>query len=129
MITLNKSEVLALHDLVIQEHGGSYGMRDEGLLESAVYMPYMTFDGADLYPTLIEKAGQLCFGLVKNHPFVDGNKRTAFAACDVFLRINDLRIEADWKRLHELVLRWLALAPNERFRAMEEELRPLIMEV
>jgi len=65
--------------------------------------------------------------LLINHPFVDGNKRTAFAACDVFLRSNGLRITARWEQLYELILRWIALAPNERFQAMENDLRPLIL--
>ena len=66
MITLKKTDVLELHKLIIQEHGGSHGVRDEGLLESAVYLPYMTFDGVDLYPSIEAKAAQLCFGLVKS---------------------------------------------------------------
>jgi len=103
MITLNKGEVIALHELVIEEHGGSYGLRDEGLLESAVYMPYMTFDGVDLYPTLIEKAAQLCFGLVKNHPFVDGNKRIGTMCMILFLRMNHVELQCKEIELQDCI--------------------------
>ena len=76
---------------------------------------------------MVQEACALLESLLINHPFVDGNKRTAFAACDVFLRCNGQHITAKWEQLYELMLRWIALAPNERFRAMEEALRPLIM--
>jgi len=69
------------------------GLRDRGLLESAVSAPFQTFGGQDLYPTLFDKAAQLLYGLNKNHSFVDGNKRIAVHAMLVFLLINDIRIE------------------------------------
>jgi death-on-curing protein len=71
---LSLAEVIELHRMVIEQAGGSPGLRDLGALESAVAQPRMTFGGADLYPSLVEKSAALCFSLVKNHPFVDGNQ-------------------------------------------------------
>ncbi|MDR2686156.1 MAG: type II toxin-antitoxin system death-on-curing family toxin [Oscillospiraceae bacterium] len=104
MITLKKNEVLELHKLAIQEHGGSHGVRDEGLLESAIYMPYMTFDGIDLYPSIEEKAAQLCFGLVKNHPFVDGNKRIGTLCMLLLLRANRVEVKCTEPELQDCIL-------------------------
>jgi len=87
-------EVLFLHELVVADSGVSAGVRDEGALESALAQPRMTFGGQDLYPTLVDKAAALCFSLVQNHPFIDGNKRTGHAAMDAFLRLNGLRLRA-----------------------------------
>ena len=92
MITLKKDDILYMHKLIVQETGGSHGVRDDGLLDSAIYMPYMTFDGTDLYPSLEAKAARLCFGLVKNHPFIDGNKRIGAIAMLAFLRSNGVEL-------------------------------------
>lgn len=75
MKILSRRQVLLLHEQLVRETGGSPGLRDEGLLESALAAPMQSFDGVDIYPTLWQKAARLAFGLVKNHPFVDGNKR------------------------------------------------------
>ena len=75
MKTLSQKQILALHSALIKEFGGSDGVRDEGLLESALAAPFQTFGGEPVYPSLQAKAAQLGFGLVCNHPFVDGNKR------------------------------------------------------
>jgi death on curing protein len=91
---LTIEEVLRLHDRVIKRTGGSTGVRDRGALESAIAQPQMTFGGDDLYPTLPEKAAALCFSLAMNHPFVDGNKRTAHAAMEVFLILNGFEIRS-----------------------------------
>ena len=91
---LTIEEVLRLHDRVIERTGGSAGVRDRGALESAVAQPQMTFSGDDLYPTLPEKAAALGFSLAMNHPFVDGNKRTAHAAMEVFLILNGFEIRS-----------------------------------
>ena len=85
---ISLSEVLELHRRIIEESGGSTGLRDLGGLESAIAQPHMTFGGRDLYPTLIEKAAALCFSLVQNHPFIDGNKRVGHAAMEVMLILN-----------------------------------------
>lgn len=87
-------EVLRLYDRIIKQKGGSAGVRDRGALESAVAQPQMTFGGEDLYSTLPEKASALCFSLVMNHPFVDGNKRTAHYAMEVFLVLNGFEIQS-----------------------------------
>jgi death-on-curing protein len=101
---LSLDEVLAIHAHQIHRYGGSFGIRDRGLLESALAMPVMSFSGEDLHPTLHEKAGAYLFHLVKNHPFVDGNKRVGLAVCLVFLRLNAVRIRATDEQLVELVL-------------------------
>jgi len=85
---LTVEEVYLLHRRLIQRTGGSGGLRDPGLLESAVARPQASFDGEDLYPALWLKAAALMHSLVKNHPFVDGNKRTAVTATGIFLGLN-----------------------------------------
>jgi death-on-curing protein len=89
-LTIN--EVLLLHARLIQLTGGSRGVRDMGLLESALARPRSTFDGIDLYPDLWAKAAALIHSLAQNHPFIDGNKRTAFAATGIFLELNGHRL-------------------------------------
>ena len=91
---LTLSEVLELHRRVVEQSGGLMRIRDLGRLESSLAQPRMTFDGADLYPTLIEKASALGFSIIKNHPLVDGNKRTAHAAMEIFLVLNGCEIQA-----------------------------------
>lgn len=91
---LTVETVLDLHEEIIAVTGGSPGLRDAGGLDSAVANPSRTFGGADLYPTLIEKAGILLWSLVQNHPFVDGNKRIGHAAAELFLRLNGKTIQA-----------------------------------
>jgi death-on-curing protein len=86
---LTVAEVLLLHARLIQCTGGSGGVRDVGLLESALARPQAAFGGEDLYPDLWSKAAALMQSLVQNHPFVDGNKRTALAATGIFLELND----------------------------------------
>lgn len=88
MKNLTISDLEQLHQLVAQETGGSAGLRDRGLLESAALAPYQTFGGRDLYPTLPEKAARLCFSLVKDHPFLDGNKRIGVLAMLTLLELN-----------------------------------------
>lgn len=94
MKSLTIFQILALHQRLIAESGGASGVRDFGALESAVAQPEMTFAGEDLYPTLIDKAGALAYSLCMNHPFVDGNKRIAHAAMEVFLVLNGCEISA-----------------------------------
>ena len=97
-------EVLNLHRQVIEECGGALSIRDLGSLESAVAQPKMTFDGKDLYPTIIEKASALGFSLIKNHPFLDGNKRTSHAAMEIFLVLNGMEINALIQEQERVVL-------------------------
>lgn len=89
---LNLQQVLILHQRVIEQSGGATGIRDRGILESALAQPDMTYGGKELYPTLIKKFSALGFSL---HPFVDGNKRIRHAAIEVMLLINGYEIYAD----------------------------------
>ncbi|CAG0961509.1 partial Toxin Doc, partial [Anaerolineae bacterium] len=82
-LTLN--QVLELYRRVMEQSGGAVGIHNLGALESALAQPRMTFGDAELYTTAIEKASALCFSLIKNHPFVDGNKRTGHAVMETFL--------------------------------------------
>ena len=91
---LTLGEVVELHRRVLQSGGGAPGIRDLGALDAAVAQPKATFDGIDLYPTVVEKATALCFSLVQNHPFVDGNKRVGHAAMETFLVLNGTEIDA-----------------------------------
>lgn len=85
---LSAGEVLALHSVVIEESGGSHGVRDMPLLESALGAPQQTFGGESLHPDVFARAAALLRSIALNHPFVDGNKRTAFMATFVFLQLN-----------------------------------------
>lgn len=91
---LTLSEILFLHQQLVAQLGGTEGIHDLNALESALAQPRISFGGEDLYPTLAEKAGALGFSLIKNHPFVDGNKRTAHAAIETFLVLNGYEIDA-----------------------------------
>lgn len=92
MKVLNKRLILQLHAALIAESGGSDGIRDESLLDSAINAPFQTFFGRDLYPTVIVKAVRLGFGLIQNHPFLDGNKRIGTHAMLVLLDINNVSL-------------------------------------
>ena len=91
---LEVDEVLRLHSFAIFRAGGSLGLRDEAMLESAVAQPQMTFGGRDLYASLVEKAAAIGFSLASNHAFVDGNKRVGHAAMETFLVLNGKQIVA-----------------------------------
>jgi death-on-curing protein len=101
---LTLGEVVALHRAILAATGGAEGIRDLGALESALAQPKATFDGADLYPSVVDKASALAFGLAMNHPFVDGNKRIAHAAMAVFLDLNGFAIEAPVDDQEQLML-------------------------
>jgi death-on-curing protein len=90
---LTIAEVLDLHDRLLADSGGSAGVRDLGALESTVNQPYASFAGQDIYPDLVAKAAALCYSLVMNHAFVDGNKRIGHAAMETFLLLNGHEIE------------------------------------
>ncbi len=80
-----KQEVLLYHQLSIDRYGGASGVRDEGMLSSAIERPHASYDGVDLYETSFEKAAAILESIIKNHPFVDGNKRTGFISCCALL--------------------------------------------
>ena len=93
MIKFNKENVLSIYEVLTLKTGGTVGIRDEGLLASALEAPYQTFSGVDLFPTLLEKGVRLGFGLVSNHPFVDGNKRIGILIMLVFFEMNGILID------------------------------------
>jgi death-on-curing protein len=95
---LTMAEVLAMHADQIERYGGSQGVRDPGLLEAALYRPQTGY-----YADLIEEAAALWESLAQNHPFIDGNKRTAFAATYTFLAINGARLTADAEQTHAFI--------------------------
>lgn len=105
MIRLSKSQILIIHDQLIAEIGGSSGLRDDGMLESALNAPFQTFGGEDVYPSLQQKAARLCFGLVKNHPFVDGNKRIGAHVMLIFLALNGVELQHSQKELSDVILK------------------------
>ncbi len=105
-LTLN--EVLDLYRQVMEQSGGAVGIRDLNALESAVAQPHMTFGGQELYPTVVEKASALGFSLVKNHPFVDGNKRIGHAALETFLVLNGFEINASVDEQERVILQLAA---------------------
>jgi death-on-curing protein len=98
------SEVVELHRRLLEQTGGAAGIRDLGALESALAQPRMALAGSDLYPTLVAKAAALCFSLVKNHPFTDGNKRVGHAAMETFLVLNGAEIDAGVDEQERVIL-------------------------
>lgn len=107
---VEKPLVLAVHERQLAEHGGTSGVRDEKLLESALVRPRQLFAYGDPTPDLADLAASLAFGLARNHPFVDGNKRTAAVACETFVMLNDGVLEADNVELYPL---YIALAEGK----------------
>ncbi len=120
MIKFDREKVLLLHQIMAEATGGSVGVRDEGLLESALESCYATFGGVELYPTKQEKAARLGFALISNHAFVDGNKRIGVYIMLSFLELGGLRTDAtndevvalglgvaDGSMKYEDVLKWV----------------------
>lgn len=104
MIVLSKEQILFMHKQLIDETGGLDGVRDETLLESAINAPFQKFDGKDLFPTVQQKAARLCFGIIKNHAFIDGNKRIGTHIMLVFLALNGIEIDYTQKELYQIIL-------------------------
>ena len=103
MKILRRQQVLRLHDDLLETFGGTEGIRDEGLLDSALNAPFATFGGQYLYPSVQAKAAQLGFGLVCNHPFVDGNKRIGAHVMLVFLAVNGIELAYDQQELIDII--------------------------
>lgn len=113
---LTLEEVTDLHRRVVAQSGGSDGLRDAAGLDSALAQPRMAFGGADLYPTLTDKAAALAFSLVLNHPFIDGNKRVGHAALETYLILNGYELEAPTDEQELVILKLAAGAlPRETF--------------
>ena len=96
--------MLDIHRHILEQSGGLAGIRDFGALESALAQPKMTFEGEDLYPTLVDKAVALAYSLINNHPFVDGNKRIGHAAMEIFLILNGFEIEASIDEQEQIIV-------------------------
>jgi death-on-curing protein len=101
---LNQTTVLKIHTRQIEKFGGTPGIRDEGLLESALAQPQATFAGELLHPTIDKQAAAYLYHLAMNHPFIDGNKRTAFAVMDTFLRLNGYSLNLTNEQAYDLVM-------------------------
>lgn len=101
---LTAEQILFIHSRIINETGGDFGIRDLGVLQSAVERPKATFDGKELYPNIFSKAAALLESLVNNHPFVDGNKRTGITGVGVFLQMNGWFLIADNNQVSRFVL-------------------------
>ena len=102
MISIKEVEII--HNILIDKFGGAKGIRDFGLLESALARPYATFDGTDLYPSSIEKAAAIMESIVINHPFIDGNKRTAYTFMRLILLEYKLDIVASQEEKYKFVI-------------------------
>lgn len=105
MKRLTKEQVLRLHNELICETGGTDGLRDEGLLDSALNAPFQSYDGVEIFPSLQQKGARLGYGLISNHAFIDGNKRIGAHVMLVFLAINGIALEYTQKELSDMVLK------------------------
>lgn len=105
MKILTHDHILAKHSDLIAQYGGTDGVRDEGLPDSALNAPYHTFGGEDLYPDILLKAAVLCRSIICNHPFIDGNKRTGIHSMLLLLKVNNIPVKFTQAELIELGLR------------------------
>ncbi|EEV20572.1 death-on-curing family protein [Treponema vincentii ATCC 35580] len=99
MIFFEYEQVIKLHSSLIAKTGGIDGIRDEKLLDSALQTPFQTFEGNNLYPDVLDKASQLCYSLIENHPFVDGNKRIGVHLALLFLKLNNIELNYSQQEL------------------------------
>jgi len=125
---LSLGEVVDLHQALLNQTGGATGIRDLAMLESALAQPRATFGGTDLHPTVTAKAAALGFSLAMNHPFVDGNKRVAHAAMEVFLLLNGVELIAGVDEQERLMLDLAdGQVPREELAAwLEKHIRPAV---
>jgi death-on-curing protein len=101
---ISEKEAIEIHSILIDRFGGSKGVRDKDLLNSALSRPYQTFDGKELYPQVIDKAAAILESIVKNHPFSDGNKRTGYVLARLIIMDGDLDIYATQDQKYQLVI-------------------------
>lgn len=111
---LTGDQVIELHRKLIETSGGSLGIRDEGMLDSALKTPLQTFDNRELFPSIQEKATRLAFGLIKNHPFIDGNKRIGTHVMLIFLALNGITLSYTDEELIEIILQVASGKADER---------------
>lgn len=124
---LTPEQVLFIHYRLIEETGGRHGIRDLALLQSALARPMATFDNNDLYPDLFVKTASLMHSLIRNHPFTDGNKRTAIAAASIFLLRNNYSLKASNKELGRFTLK--VASENVELREMAHWFKRYSMKV
>ena len=104
MIRLTEQQVISVHSMMTKMTGGLDGIRDHEMLDSALNAPFQTFDGNELYPSLLEKAAAMCRSIISNHPFVDGNKRAGIHVMLIFLELNGIELQYTQGELVELGL-------------------------
>ncbi len=104
MIKLTREQILHLHKELINQTGGSHGVKSLDLLDSAINAPFQSFDYIELFPSLQQKATRLGYGIIMNHPFIDGNKRTGAHTMLVFLSLNGIELEYTQNELSEVIL-------------------------
>ena len=102
---MSKKQIIAMHNELIAKTGGDTGLRDDGLLESALTAPFQPFGSVEPFPSIQQKAARLGYGLIKNHPFVDGNKRLGAHAMLVFLSLNRIDLEYTQDELSDIILK------------------------
>ena len=105
MIVLTKEQIIMLHEHLIRETGGSPGLRDDALLDAAIHAPFQSYDGTDMFPSIQQKAARLGYGLIKNHAFVDGNKRIGAHVMLVFLDLNKIDLTYKQNELSDIILK------------------------
>lgn len=105
MIIISKEQIINLHKQLIDETGGSHGLRDEGLLDSACNAPFQQFGNQELFPTIQQKSARLAYGLIKNHPFVDGNKRIGTHVMLILLALNGIELNYTQEELYTIILK------------------------
>jgi death-on-curing protein len=120
-------EVIELHARVMSQSGGAPGVRDMNALDSALVQPQMSFGGKELHPTIAEKAAALCYSLVMNHPFVDGNKRVGHAATETFLVLNGWELDASVDESEQTIMELAAstLSRQQLLNWISARLRPM----
>ena len=104
MIILTERQVILLHRQLIEETGGIDGLRDKGLLQSALAAPFQSFSQIDMYPSIQQKGARLGYGLIMNHPFIDGNKRIGAHAMIVFLALNYIELDYTQEELIDIIM-------------------------
>jgi len=103
MIDIN--EVEKIHDILIDKFGGAKGIREKGLLESSINRPFQTFDGQELYPSPVDKAAAIFESIITNHPFIDGNKRTAYVLMRLMLKNHNIDINLGQNDKYDFVIK------------------------
>ena len=105
MKNLTVPQIIRMHELLIEQTGGTFGVRDNSLLESALYSPFQTFGGKELYPTILDKVSRITFGIISNHPFIDGNKRIGILVMLTTLELNNIQLNCTDDELIHLGLK------------------------